>query len=131
MHGGSTIQSAGGDQAASTNRGPAAPLFSVITPSLRAARWLPLCIASVADQGIPVEHIVQDAGSDDGTWEWLGGERRVTAFREPDAGMYDGINRGLRRATGSLVAYLNADEQYLPGALAAVARAFAEDPAVD
>ena len=39
---------------------------------------------------------------------------------EKDSGMYDGLNRGLRRATGEILAHLNSDEQYLPGALAAV-----------
>jgi glycosyltransferase involved in cell wall biosynthesis len=45
--------------------------------------------------------------------------------------MYDAVNRGLRRATGDIVAYLNCDEQYLPGALAEVARFFDEHPEVD
>jgi hypothetical protein len=41
----------------------------------------------VADQEVEVEHIVQDAGSDDGTLDWLPTDRRVKAFMEPDAGM--------------------------------------------
>jgi hypothetical protein len=45
--------------------------FSIITPSFRNSKWLKLCIASVADQeGVQFEHIVQDAGSDDGTRRW-------------------------------------------------------------
>ena len=75
--------------------------FSIITPSFRNSDWLKLCIASVADQGVEHEHIVQDAGSDDGTLDWLREDRRVQAFVEKDAGMYDGINRGLRRAGGN------------------------------
>src|SRR5678816_1309488 len=43
------------------------PNISIVTPSFRGGRWLPLCISSVADQNLHVEHIVQDAGSDDGT----------------------------------------------------------------
>ena len=80
-----------------------------------------LCIASVADQGVELEHIVQDAESDDGTLDWLPQDRRVKAFVEKDQGMYDAVNRGLRRASGDILAYLNCDEQYLPGALAMVA----------
>lgn len=91
--------------------------FSIITPSFRNSDWLKLCIASVADQGVDLEHIVQDAGSDDGTLDWLTRESRVRAFVEADAGMYDAVNRGLRRAGGDILAYLNCDEQYLPGAL--------------
>lgn len=90
-------------------------LVSVVTPSFRSSQWLKLCIASVADQGIPVEHIVQDAGSDDGTLDWLPQDARVRAFIEKDQGMYDAINRGFRRATGDIFAWLNCDEQYLPG----------------
>ena len=92
--------------------------FSIITPSFRNSNWLKLCIASVADQqGVEVEHIVQDSCSDDGTQDWLPQDRRVSAFIEKDGGMYDAVNRGYRRAQGDILAYLNCDEQYLPGAL--------------
>ena len=104
---------------------------SVVTPSYRGGQWLRLCIASVADQGVEVEHIVQDSCSDDSTLEWLPRDPRVKAFVEKDAGMYDAINRGLRRATGEISAYLNCDEQYLPGTLQAVVDFFATHPEVD
>ena len=97
---------------------------SIITPSFRNSDWLKLCIASVADQGVDVEHIIQDAGSDDGTLDWLLQDQRVQTVLEKDAGMYDAINRGLRRASGDILAYLNCDEQYLPGALASVLEFF-------
>jgi len=105
--------------------------FSIITPSFEGAGWLPLCLASVADQAVQLEHIVQDAGSTDGTQELLSRHSGIRAFIEKDDGMYDAINRGLRRAGGDIVAYLNSDEQYLPGALAQVEACFAENPAVD
>jgi len=105
---------------------------SIITPSYRAAKWLPLCIASVYDQaGVEKEHIVQDSCSDDGTGDWLATDSRVRAYIEKDTGMYDAVNRGLRRAGGDVLAYLNADEQYLPGALKAVRDAFIADPELD
>jgi glycosyltransferase involved in cell wall biosynthesis len=106
--------------------------FSIITPSFRNSDWLKLCIASVADQkGVEVEHIVQDSCSDDGTQDWLPHDPRVKAFIEKDAGMYDAVNRGYRRATGDIFAYLNCDEQYLPGALATVEDFFQHHPQVE
>lgn len=105
--------------------------FSIVTPSFRNAQWLRLCIESVADQGFAHEHIIQDAGSDDGTLDWLLNDARVQAHVERDAGMYDAINRGFRKAGGDLIAHLNCDEQYLPGTLAAVADFFARHPDVE
>jgi glycosyltransferase involved in cell wall biosynthesis len=104
------------------------PKISVITPSFRSSEWLKLCIASVADQGIQHEHIIQDSCSHDGTQEWLPNDPRVVAFVEKDEGMYDAINRGLRRASGDILCYLNCDEQYLPGALRKVQTYFEEHP---
>ncbi|HVV00027.1 MAG TPA: glycosyltransferase [Verrucomicrobiae bacterium] len=106
--------------------------FSIVTPSFRSSNWLRLCIASVADQaGVEVEHIVQDSESDDGTQDWLRKDSRVKPFIEKDSGMYDAINRGFKRASGELLAYLNCDEQYLPGALKAVSDFFKNNPATD
>ncbi|HOP99215.1 MAG TPA: glycosyltransferase [Verrucomicrobiota bacterium] len=106
--------------------------LSIVTPSFRSAQWLKLCIASVADQqGVEVEHIVQDSCSDDGTGDWLPADKRVRAFIEKDNGMYDAVNRGFRRASGDILAYLNCDEQYLPGALRQVHDFFAARPEVD
>lgn len=104
---------------------------SIITPSFRQSDWLKLCIASVADQGVDAEHIIQDAGSEDGTLAWLPQDRRVRAFVEKDSGMYDAVNRGLRRSTGDVLAWLNCDEQYLPGALASVLQFFEAHPRMD
>lgn len=78
-----------------------------------------------------MRHIVQDACSDDGTLDWLIKDPRVEAYVEKDDGMYDAINRGFRRSTGDYFAYLNCDEQYLPGALKAVADRFECLPEVD
>ena len=118
-------------------RPPAIPCpvrFTVVTPSYQQPDWLRLCLASVRDQrpGFPYEHIVQDAGTEG--IERLADEPRAEGgpilrlFREPDSGMYDAINRGLDRAEGELCAYLNCDEQYLPGTLAHVSEAFDRHP---
>ena len=80
---------------------------------------------------LQIEHLIQDAGSDDATLDWLPQDPRVRAFVEPDLGMYDALNRGLRRANGDLLACLNCDEQYLPGALATVAAYFDQHPHID
>ncbi len=106
--------------------------FSIVTPSYRNSNWLKLCIASVADQeGVEQEHIVQDACSDDGTLDWLPHDPRVKAFIEKDGGMYDAVNRGFRRVTGDILAYLNCDEQYLPGALKMVHDFFEAHPRIE
>jgi glycosyltransferase involved in cell wall biosynthesis len=106
--------------------------FSIVTPSFRNSAWLKLCVASVAGQAdVQVEHIVQDSCSDDDTKNWLPGDPRVKAFIEKDSGMYDAVNRGFRRAQGDILAYLNCDEQYLPGALKIVADFFEAHPEVD
>ncbi len=52
-------------------------------------------------------------------------------FSEPDAGMYDAINKAWHRASGDIISYLNTDEQYLPGTLAKVAHFFEQHPEVD
>lgn len=107
-------------------------LISIVTPSFRSSQWLKLCIESVADQeGVEVEHIIQDSCSDDGTQEWLPRESRVKACIEKDSGMYDAVNRGYAKAKGEILAYLNCDEQYLPGGLRIVHDFFQQHPDVD
>jgi glycosyltransferase involved in cell wall biosynthesis len=105
--------------------------FSIVTPSYRNSDWLKLCIASVADQQVEAEHIVQDAGSDDGTLSWLPNDSRVKAFVERDSGMYDALNRGFGRSSGEILAWLNCDEQYLPGALKTVEEYFRDHPGTE
>jgi glycosyltransferase involved in cell wall biosynthesis len=105
--------------------------FSIVTPSFRQPGWLRRCVRSVADQCADVEHLVQDAGTGPELEEWVRGHSPARLFVEPDRGMYDAINRGLARATGDVCAFLNCDEQYLPGTLARVEQAFAENPWAD
>jgi hypothetical protein len=108
------------------------PTFSVITPSFRMLDWLKLCAASVADQhGVTFEHIVQDGGTGAELDEWARTRPSLRCFQEGDQGMYDAINRGIKHATGDIFAYLNCDEQYLPGALCRVQQFFEEHPRVE
>ncbi|NCW28043.1 MAG: glycosyltransferase [Verrucomicrobia bacterium] len=114
--------------------------FTIVTPSFKQLDYLACCIASVADQaGITVEHLVQDGGTPgfdtfskkmSELWPDRPGYRRIM-ISEKDQGMYDAINRGLKNAQGKICAYLNCDEQYLPGALAKVSSKFEANPAVE
>jgi PAS domain-containing protein len=105
---------------------------SVITPSYNQLRWLKLCASSVADQeGVVVEYIIQDARSGKDLEDWVRANSPAKLYVESDSGMYDAINRGFLKATGDIVAWLNCDEQYLPGALAKVVEFFSSHPNVD
>jgi glycosyltransferase involved in cell wall biosynthesis len=89
---------------------------------------------SVLEQHYPeLEYIVQDGGSSDGTASILQryGTRLSHCECRSDAGQADGINRGFLHATGEIMAYLNADDLLLPGALRYVAAFFAGRPEVD
>ncbi len=113
-------------------------MISIVTPSFQQLDWLRLAIASVSDQeGVAREHLIQDGGTE-GIEEGLRASfaplidtRQLQIFAEKDAGMYDAINRGLAKAGGDICAYLNCDEQYLPGAFRKVAEFFQAHPDVD
>ena len=93
--------------------------LSVVTPSFGYAHYLRDAIESVSGQrGITVEHIIQDGGSTDGTVELLESLGDAVDWgSETDDGQSDALNRALRRARGRWVAWLNADEFYLPNGL--------------
>lgn len=107
--------------------------FSVITPSYQSAAYLDRCVNSVLAQrgeGVEVEYLVLDGGSTDGSLDILrgcgGGIDRVIS--EPDRGPADAINKGLALASGEMIAWLNADDVYAPGALARVAEVMERHP---
>ncbi len=108
---------------------------SVITPSFNHARFLRRTLDSVRSQqqvggGLELEHIVVDGGSTDGTIEILrscGPE--VLWISEPDRGQADALNKGLAMATGEIIGWLNSDDVYEPGALAAVLAVMYAEPA--
>ncbi len=106
------------------------PLVSVITPSLNMGRFIRPTIESVLGQDYPrLEYIVMDGGSSDDTLYILKSYAgRIACFSEPDLGAADAVNRGFRRAQGSVLAFLNADDTYLPGAIAAAVGALQSHP---
>ena len=90
-------------------------------------------------RGISIEHIVQDGGTDGFNefteklrvrWPDRPNYRRLM-ITGPDSGMYDAINKGLKKGNGRICAYLNCDEQYLAGALAKVLDEFRKQPAAE
>jgi glycosyltransferase involved in cell wall biosynthesis len=105
--------------------------FSIVTASFRQLDWLKCCALSVADQGVDLEHIIQDGGTGPELAEWVRSNTSADLVMEPDHGMYDALNRGFARAKGEILTWLNCDEQYLPGALKAVEERFAADPELD
>ena len=101
------------------------PKISIVTPSLNQGKYLEDAILSVLNQDYPhLEYIIIDGGSKDGTMEIVNKYRDKIAavVSEPDQGIYDAMNKGVRLASGEWVAHLHADDEYLPGALATVAR---------
>jgi Glycosyl transferase family 2 len=92
---------------------------SVLTPSYEYGRFIADGIESVIQQqGLRLQHIIQDAGSGDETLEVLRSfGDRVEWASETDLGQSDGLNRALPKATGDWIAWLNADEYYLPDGL--------------
>jgi glycosyltransferase involved in cell wall biosynthesis len=106
--------------------------ISVITPSKNMLRYLKRCSASIHDQEkLSIEHIIIDANSSDGTVEWLSTKSNIKYISELDNGMYDAINKGMKLASGDILAYLNCDEQYLPNTLAFIREYFDSHPDVD
>ena len=108
------------------------PTLSVITPALNSEQFIEDAIGSVSrQQGVSVEHIVVDGASTDRTLPIVRRHGGVHWLSEPDRGQSDAINKGFASATGDLVGWLNADDYYLPGGLAAIARAAQEHPEAD
>ena len=110
------------------------PLVTVVTPSYNQAQFLGDSIRSVISQDYPrIEYMVLDGGSADGSVEIIQGWAHAIDFwiSRSDAGQADAINRGWQRSHGEILAWLNSDDTYQPGAVAAVVEIFQRHPQAD
>lgn len=103
------------------------PKLSIITPSLNQGAFIERTMRSVLDQGYEdLEYVVVDGGSSDDSVEIIKRfeDRLAWWVSEPDEGQTDALNKGLERTSGDIVAYINSDDYYLPGAFDAAMAAF-------
>jgi len=110
------------------------PRISIVTPNYNYEHYLEATIRSVLLQGYPnIEFIIQDDGSTDGSATLIKRYETYLTYwaSEPNSGAPSVINRGLRRSTGSILAYLGSDDYYAPDAFGIVAQVFHQEPEVD
>lgn len=107
------------------------PLVSVVVPSLNQARFLDDCLKSLEQQDYPnLEVLLIDGGSEDDSLRIIRRWEPYLAYwvSEPDRGQADAINKGLTRARGDIVSWLNSDDLLLPGAVSAAVQALEANP---
>ena len=104
------------------------PAVSVVMPALNAAATIGEALESLAGQGIALEAIVADGGSTDGTLDVAGRYPFVQLVPAPGSSIYEALNLAVAAARAPVIAWLNADDLFLPGALAALLAGFVAAP---
>jgi Glycosyl transferase family 2 len=106
------------------------PLVTIVTPSYNQGHFIRATIESVLSQDYPgVEYIVMDGGSTDQTASVVQDyASRLTFVSERDRGQSHAINKGFQRGGGNILAWINSDDVYLPGAISTAVRAFRANP---
>jgi glycosyltransferase involved in cell wall biosynthesis len=109
------------------------PLISIVVPNYNQGQYLSKALTSIFNQSYrPLEVHVVDGGSSDCSIEVIKRfENRLASWRsEPDGGHYDAVNKGMGRATGEILCYLNSDDMLFDGALRCVAEVFVTYPEI-
>jgi glycosyltransferase involved in cell wall biosynthesis len=107
-------------------------LLSIITPTYNRANYIMDAVESVLSQDYPnVEHIIIDGQSKDGTLDLLARYPHLRVISEPDSGMYDALNKGLMKAQGDVIGWVNSDDLFLPGVFTDVMALFAAEPSLE
>jgi glycosyltransferase involved in cell wall biosynthesis len=110
------------------------PKISIVIPSYNKADYIDKTLKSIAEQNYPnLEVIIQDPGSTDGSLKVINTyvkkyPRIFRLYKEKDSGQLDAINKGIKKATGDILTYINADDVYEPGALRSVGEYFIQNP---
>jgi len=87
--------------------------ISIVTPSFNSERFIEDCILSVLNQNYPnFEHIIIDGGSNDGTIDIIKKYKHLKWISEPDNGLYDAMNKGIKMSSGKYIGILNSDDWY-------------------
>lgn len=108
------------------------PKISIVVPSYNKVKYIEQTLKSIFSQNYEnIEVIIQDGGSTDGSLQIIkkfAKEYPVVWESKKDKGQLDAVNKGMRKATGQILTFINADDCYKPGALSVVSKTFTSSP---